>query len=75
LAERLGISRATWFLWLEQLRRLGLPIAYDEVAHTYYYTRPGRANFIHWEEKMPADSAGGVKPTKKTFLPKIGQSN
>jgi hypothetical protein len=43
MAKRLGIGRATWFEWLEQLRTdLGLPIAYDTVARTYYYTRPGR---------------------------------
>jgi hypothetical protein len=43
LAQKLGIGQATWFEWLEQLRAdLGLPIAYDTAARTYYYTRPGR---------------------------------
>jgi biotin operon repressor len=55
LAHRLGISRATWFEWLGQLRAdLGLPIAYDAAAQTYYYTRPGRlvCGFI---EEVPTE--------------------
>jgi predicted DNA-binding transcriptional regulator YafY len=54
LSRTLGICRATWFNWLEQLKALGLPIAYDPDAQTYYYTRPGRALFIRWE-----DAGGG----------------
>lgn len=39
LAEKLGITRSTWFRLKEELTLdLGLPIAYDPLAQTYYYT-------------------------------------
>lgn len=42
MAHKLGISRATWFRWLEQLTNdLGLPIGYDDYRKTYYYTKRG----------------------------------
>jgi hypothetical protein len=64
LSRTLGICRATWFNWLEQLKALGLPIAYDPDAQTYYYTRPGRPVFMRWDE--PA--GGGVTiPVEKFF--------
>jgi predicted DNA-binding transcriptional regulator YafY len=54
LAQKLGIGRATWFEWLEQLRAdLGLPIAYDTAARTYYYTRSGQA-VCGFMEEFPA---------------------
>jgi hypothetical protein len=54
LAQKLGIGRATWFEWLEQLRAdLGQPIAYDTAARTYYYTRPGQA-VCGFMEEFPA---------------------
>jgi hypothetical protein len=49
LSKTLGICRATWFSWLKQLRSFGLPIAYDDHAHTYYYTQPGHAQFFYWQ--------------------------
>jgi len=43
LSQKLGISRATWFRWLEQLTQtVGLPIKYDEEQRTYYYERRGK---------------------------------
>ncbi len=56
LAHRLGIGRATWFEWLEQLRHdLGLPIEYDTASQTYYYTRPGRV-VCGFVEERPAQA-------------------
>jgi hypothetical protein len=55
LAETLGICRATWFIWLEQLRSFGLPIAYDDHAQTYYYAQAGHAQFFHWQS-APAET-------------------
>ncbi|MCU0451687.1 MAG: hypothetical protein MUC97_17885 [Bernardetiaceae bacterium] len=52
LAETLGICRATWFIWLEQLRSFGLPIAYDDHAQTYYYAQPGHAQFCCWQPTL-----------------------
>jgi hypothetical protein len=54
MAQKLGIGRATWFEWLEQLRAdLGLPIAYDTAARTYYYARPGHL-ICRFVEDCPA---------------------
>jgi hypothetical protein len=55
LAETLGICWATWFIWLEQLRSFGLPIAYNDHAQTYYYAQAGHAQFFHWQP-TPAEA-------------------
>ncbi|MCU0451583.1 MAG: hypothetical protein MUC97_17355 [Bernardetiaceae bacterium] len=68
LAQKLGICRATWFEWLEQLRTdLGLPIAYDPAAQTYYYTRPGRAACGFMEESLPQAIDGPTNHPKSFF--------
>lgn len=42
MARRLGISRSTWFNYLNVLKDdLGFPIEYDRLAQTYYYSQPG----------------------------------
>ncbi|TAE30466.1 MAG: HTH domain-containing protein [Cytophagales bacterium] len=42
MAERLGVSRSTWFNYVAVLKTdMNFPIEYDRQAQTYYYTRPG----------------------------------
>jgi predicted DNA-binding transcriptional regulator YafY len=71
MAEKLGISRATWFRWLEQLTDdLGLPIDYDEYRKTYYYTKRGWFVVKFVEEKTEAEA-----PTYSSTHQKLTFSN
>jgi predicted DNA-binding transcriptional regulator YafY len=55
MAQKLGICRATWYEWLDQLQHdLGLPIAYNPELQTYHYTRPGRLVIRFGESPMAA---------------------
>ncbi len=43
MAEKLGISRSTWFSHLRLLtNELSFPIEYDSEKQTYYYTAKGK---------------------------------
>jgi hypothetical protein len=43
MAEKLGVSRSTWFEYLRVLREdLSCPIEYDSERETYYYKEKGR---------------------------------
>ncbi len=55
MAEKLGMCRASWFRWRDQLIGFGLPIAYDQVEKTYYYTQEGEAHFLCWQPRAPSD--------------------
>ena len=39
-ARRMGLSRATFYRYLDVLRTLGAEIKYDSFRETYYYERP-----------------------------------
>lgn len=76
MADKLGISRATWFRWLEQLTEdLGLPIAYDEYRGTYYYSKRGvfMIKFIEDPENEPASSqlSSNYLQLKKAIWPSL----
>lgn len=46
MAEKLGISRSTWFEYLNVLTNdLGFPIAYDSNRKTYFYMEDGTFSF------------------------------
>jgi len=45
LANKLNISRRTVFEYIEILKSLEAPIAYDKFNETYYYTETGSFNF------------------------------
>ena len=71
MAEKLGISRATLFRWLEQLTDdLGLPIDYDEYRKTYYYTKRGWFVVKFIEEKAEAEA-----PTLSSNLQRLPLAN
>ena len=46
LATKLGISERQVYNYLQELRDMGLPIAYDNFRATYHYTRSVRFEFI-----------------------------
>lgn len=42
MAQRLGVSRSTWFNYVAVLKtELKFPIEYDRQDRTYYYSQPG----------------------------------
>ena len=45
LANRLNISRSTFFRCLEEMKALGAPIAFDEHRRCYYYKEQGTFAF------------------------------
>ena len=45
-ATKLGISERQVYNYLQELRDMGLPIAYDNFRATYHYTRSVRFEFI-----------------------------
>lgn len=76
MADKLGISRATWFRWLEQLTEdLGLPIVYDEYRSTYYYSKRGvfMIKFIEEPDSEVASSQSSSKylQLKSTLWPSL----
>ncbi|WP_019987854.1 hypothetical protein [Rudanella lutea] len=55
MAERLGISRSTWFNYLTVLKNdLNFPVEYDREHQTYYYSLPGafRVGYVVDEESV-----------------------
>jgi predicted DNA-binding transcriptional regulator YafY len=57
MAQRLGISRSTWFNYIAVLKTdLDFPIEYDRQAQTYYYNRPGifQMGYISTEQNLAA---------------------
>ena len=46
LATKLGISERQVYNYLQELRDMGLPIAYDNFRATHHYTRSVRFEFI-----------------------------
>lgn len=41
LAERLGISRSTFFRCIEEMKNMGAPIYYNELSQHYCYEEEG----------------------------------
>jgi hypothetical protein len=54
LGGLLGISECSVYRMIERLRDMGLPIAYDKQAHTYYYKAPvkWKVEFVVGDEKL-----------------------
>ena len=54
LASLLDISECSVYRLMERLRDIGLPIAYDKQAHTYYYKEAVKWNveFVVGDEKL-----------------------
>ena len=56
IAEKLGVSRSTWYNYLELLTgELNFPIEYDTENQTYFYTANGefRAGFVIEPDDSP----------------------
>lgn len=45
LAQRLSISRSTFFRCLDDMKAMGAPIRYNEMAQYYYYEEEGNFFF------------------------------
>ena len=45
LAERLEVSRSTFFRCLDEIRMMGAPIEYDEHSNRYFYSKEGKFSF------------------------------
>lgn len=45
LAQRINISRSTFFRYIEDMRELGAPIEYNEKNQCYYYRENGGFEF------------------------------
>jgi predicted DNA-binding transcriptional regulator YafY len=43
LADRMGVSLATIYRWLKELKAFGMPVKYCRKRKTYYYDRPDRS--------------------------------
>jgi predicted DNA-binding transcriptional regulator YafY len=55
-AERLGISVRQLYNLIEELRDLGMPIAYCRIRQTFYYRFPCRIIFeIRMDEPVPPE--------------------
>ncbi len=65
MAKKLGMCRANWFRWRDQLIGFGLPIAYDHVEKTCYYTQEGEAQFLCWQPREAPDKNKKVKLCEK----------
>jgi predicted DNA-binding transcriptional regulator YafY len=44
LAERVGVSSATLYRYLNTMKEAGAPIKYDRIKETYLYLEPGRTS-------------------------------
>ncbi len=51
LAQRLGISRSTFFRCLDEMKALDAPIDYDDFRRCYYYKEPGGFVFGYFKKK------------------------
>ncbi|QEC52448.1 HTH domain-containing protein [Anseongella ginsenosidimutans] len=51
LAKKLRISVRSVHVWIDKLKDMGAPIAYDKQRRTYCYLVPGGFNFGFKEEK------------------------
>ena len=59
MAEKLAVSRSTWYNYLELLTdELNFPIEYDTENQTYFYTANGefRAGFVVEPDNPPLPS-------------------
>ncbi|UII29938.1 HTH domain-containing protein [Fulvivirga ulvae] len=45
LANRLGVSRSTFFRCIEEMKSLGAPIYYNELSQQYCYEEDGTFTF------------------------------
>ena len=66
-AEKLGISERTLQNYLQQLREIGVDIAYDYYNKTYKYTQKGRIYFGFSPDEMNRIK-GGLYITQYTPL-------
>ena len=45
LANKLGVTERQLYNYIQELRELNIPIAYDNIGYTYYYEKPVRFEF------------------------------
>lgn len=71
LADRLEISRATFFRVLDEMKEFGAPITYDEFRKCYYYKYPGtfHIGFKPSEEELSFDDKQKIRGGM--FIPNI----
>jgi|EndMetStandDraft_4_1072995.scaffolds.fasta_scaffold17448_4 predicted DNA-binding transcriptional regulator YafY len=55
LAKKLSISVRTAFGYIDILKSLGAPIAYNKEKETYYYTESGSFHFKFQKDKFISD--------------------
>jgi predicted DNA-binding transcriptional regulator YafY len=70
-AAKVGLSRRSLFLWIEQLRDdFNFPIAYDPGRKSYFYTSEGEFvfGFTPKAQRLRADKAAGNKAVAETTL-------
>lgn len=68
LAERLGITRATLYVLIEELNALNMPVVYSRKYETFYYERdvkPAHSSNARLLNKRP----DAVSPNKRNTHP------
>jgi biotin operon repressor len=59
VAEKLEISRSTFFRCLDEMRMMGAPIEFDELRSCYRYTVEGSFKFGFLQKKECKSISGG----------------
>lgn len=81
-AKKLKMSRSSFYEFLEEIKGLGIPVAYNRDRKSYYYTQKGRICFHFHELIRPLgsdeveDSIAGylIKGKNIQFIPDISDS-
>ena len=79
-AKRLGLSRSSFYEFLEDLRLMNIPVAYNPEKKQYEYQAEGKIVFgFVSDEKLNENEMfkikGGIRFIKKTFMsPEIPDS-
>ena len=80
LATKMGITERQVYNYLQELREMNIPISYDPVRETYYYTQPVRFEFMYGvvplTDQELSDTDGGccitsLKKIKNNWLTEI----
>jgi predicted DNA-binding transcriptional regulator YafY len=80
LAIKMGITERQVYNYLQELREMNIPISYDPVRETYYYTQPVRFEFVYGVVPLTnqelSDTDGGscgasLKKIKNNWLTEI----
>lgn len=64
LANKIHLSEAGAYKFLEEMKEEGFPIAYSRKENRYYYTKSGKMiGYVFFEDdiNLPYEKTGGIK--------------